>query len=75
MRKLAISEKTTAKNGKKFEQCILASSVQMKSWAEEALETVYCFAFLRCTLTVTANLKFINKKIFLFLFVLSNVFY
>jgi hypothetical protein len=28
------------------------SGVQMKSWAGEALETVNCFVFLKCTLTV-----------------------
>jgi hypothetical protein len=28
------------------------SGVPMKSWAEKALETVNCFAFLRCKLTI-----------------------
>jgi hypothetical protein len=50
------------------------SSVQMKSRAGKALEmleTVNCFDFLKCKLTVvimklTANLKCINKKSFCF---------
>jgi hypothetical protein len=33
--------------------------VQMKSWAGKTLETVNCFAFFKCKLTVV---KFMNKK-------------
>jgi hypothetical protein len=40
-------------------QLAIISGLQMKSWTGKALETVNCFAFLKCKLIVvlTANLK------------------
>jgi hypothetical protein len=37
---------------KKCEKEEIVSAVQMKSWAGKALETVNCFGFLKCKLTV-----------------------
>jgi hypothetical protein len=52
----------------------------VKSWTGKALETVNCFAFLKCKLTVvirvgmlTANLKLINKKSLIFFFAMFSI--
>jgi hypothetical protein len=38
------------------------SGIQMKSWTEKALETVNCFAFLKCKLTVVIRAPKIYKQ-------------